>query len=508
MNKDVRIALDAMGGDHGPSVVVPAAAIALERRPDIDFILFGDENGDRAASRRRIPRWRRKSRVVHCDVAVKMTDKPSQALRVGRRASSMWLAIEAVKKGEADCAVSAGNTGALMAMAKVCLRTMAADRPPGDRGDVADAARRIDRARRRRDDRRRRAAPRRSRDHGRGDGAHRVRHRQPDRRSAQCRRRGDQGHRGGQGRRPRPARDGPADTCAITASSRATISARARSTSFVTEGFTGNIALKTAEGTAKQIGQYMRDAIEPQLDVAHRLFRSRATAFARCATRWTPARVNGGVFLGLDGVVIKSSWRRGRRELRRRHRGRLRHGAPGIARQNSRNDRPGQRGARPGRAAAVRETMRLREPSAFMTSDNPSLRRARRRRRVCPRASSPTPSSATKVDTTDEWIVQRTGIRQRYIAAEGETTSTLARRGRRGGAAPTRGLRRRRHRSHHRRHLDAGLHLSGGRDPGPGRSRHHRTASPSICRRSAPASSSRWRRRTSFCFPARTSARW
>ena len=70
------------------------------------------------------------SRVIHTDVAVSMHDKPSQALRRGRKTSSMWLAIEAVKKGEADVAVSAGNTGALMAMARFCLRMLPGiDRP-------------------------------------------------------------------------------------------------------------------------------------------------------------------------------------------------------------------------------------------------------------------------------------------------------------------------------------------------------------------------------------------
>ena len=76
------------------------------------------------------PQLKAVSRVIHTDVAVKMDDKPSQALRQGRWKSSMWLAIDAVKKGEADVAVSAGNTGALMAMAKIHLRTMAGiDRP-------------------------------------------------------------------------------------------------------------------------------------------------------------------------------------------------------------------------------------------------------------------------------------------------------------------------------------------------------------------------------------------
>src|SRR5213075_747756 len=70
------------------------------------------------------PAMRAASRVIHTDVAVRMDDKPSQALRRGRKTSSMWLAIDAVKRGEADTAVSAGNTGALMAMARFNLRSL------------------------------------------------------------------------------------------------------------------------------------------------------------------------------------------------------------------------------------------------------------------------------------------------------------------------------------------------------------------------------------------------
>ena len=128
MPQKVRIALDAMGGDHGPSVVVPGAALALAQHPDSTFILFGD--------RVRIepllaahPQLSQTSRLVHTDVAVRMDDKPSQALRNGRWKSSMWLAIDAVKKGEADVAVSAGNTGALMAMARFNLKML-----PGSSG--------------------------------------------------------------------------------------------------------------------------------------------------------------------------------------------------------------------------------------------------------------------------------------------------------------------------------------------------------------------------------------
>src|SRR5207244_5784507 len=105
------------------------------------FLLFGDRKLIEPQLAK-YPAMKAASRVIHTDVAVSNNDKPSQALRRGRKTSSMWLAIEAVKKGEADVAVSAGNTGALMAMARFCLRTLPGiDRPaiaavwPTARGD-------------------------------------------------------------------------------------------------------------------------------------------------------------------------------------------------------------------------------------------------------------------------------------------------------------------------------------------------------------------------------------
>src|SRR5215471_6006504 len=111
MPQKVRIALDAMGGDHGAAVVVPGAELSLAHHSDIEFLFFGDRAvlGPLLDAR---PRLKSNSRVVHTDVAITMNDKPSQALRKGRWKSSMWLAIDAVKKGEADVVVSAGNTGA------------------------------------------------------------------------------------------------------------------------------------------------------------------------------------------------------------------------------------------------------------------------------------------------------------------------------------------------------------------------------------------------------------
>ena len=111
-----------MGGDHAPNMVVAGADLARRRHPKVKFLLFGDE--------RRIAPLLDKRKALrslvslhHTDIAVAADAKPSVALRSGRN-SSMRLAIDAVAGGGADCVVSAGNTGALMAMAKVVLKTL------------------------------------------------------------------------------------------------------------------------------------------------------------------------------------------------------------------------------------------------------------------------------------------------------------------------------------------------------------------------------------------------
>lgn len=122
------IALDAMGGDVGPAVVVAGAELARERYPSLRFRLHGQEPAIREALAH-APRVAAEAEIVHVDGVVLGTDKPSQAIRRAR-STSMGLAIQAVKTGEASAAVSAGNTGALMAIAKLALRTMdGIDRP-------------------------------------------------------------------------------------------------------------------------------------------------------------------------------------------------------------------------------------------------------------------------------------------------------------------------------------------------------------------------------------------
>ena len=123
-----RIAIDAMGGDSGPAAMIAGASRTRRREPGFEFLIFGDE----AAVRAQLARHGNLASgvaVVHSPEAIASSEKPSQAIRRART-TSMGMAINAVKEGKADAAVSAGNTGAMMAMSKLALRTMPGiDRP-------------------------------------------------------------------------------------------------------------------------------------------------------------------------------------------------------------------------------------------------------------------------------------------------------------------------------------------------------------------------------------------
>ncbi|HET7651208.1 MAG TPA: phosphate acyltransferase PlsX [Gammaproteobacteria bacterium] len=124
----VTIALDAMGGDHGPSVVIPAALDMLSRNPSLRVILVGDTATLQKSLRGRTE-YGDRLKIQHATQVVLMDELPSQALR-GKKDSSMRVAINLVKEGVADACVSAGNTGALMATARFVLKTIPGiDRP-------------------------------------------------------------------------------------------------------------------------------------------------------------------------------------------------------------------------------------------------------------------------------------------------------------------------------------------------------------------------------------------
>ena len=292
-----------MGGDNAPEVVIQGADIALERDPGLAFILVGDEERIRSllANTKRLKA--REPEIVHTDKAIGSADKPSVALRAGR-GSSMRMAIDLVGKGRADCIVSAGNTGALMAMAKFVLRTVPGiDRPaiaslfPTLKGESAmlDLGANIE-----------------------CDATNLVQFAimgQIFARTVLGLERplvgllnvGSEEQKGHESVRDaatilRNIQDMPFDFHGfvegddITAGTVDVV---------VTDGFTGNVALKTAEGTSRLIGQFLREAFRSSLmsKVGYVLARG---AIGQLRQRIDPRRYNGAMFLGLNGIAVKS----------------------------------------------------------------------------------------------------------------------------------------------------------------------------------------------------------
>ena len=303
MPDKARIALDAMGGDHGPSVVLPGADISLTRHPDIEFRLYGD----RAVMEpivEGLPRLKTNAKLVHTDVSIRMGDKPSQALRRGRWKSSMWLAIDAVKKGEADVSISAGNTGALMAMARFNLKTIKGiERPaiaalwPTLKGESvvldvgasigADEEHLINLA-------------------AMGSAMARVLF-DIERPTVGLLNVGVEEIKGLEAVREagQRLREGNFPYFDYIGFVEGDDIGKGAADVVVTEGFAGNIALKTAEGTARQFAQYLKDAMARTLAARLGYLLARH-AFRTLREKMDPRKANGGVFLGLNGIVIKS----------------------------------------------------------------------------------------------------------------------------------------------------------------------------------------------------------
>ncbi len=299
----IKIAVDAMGGDNGPEVIVPGILKVLERRDDVQFLLFGQEDVVQPVLER-FPRVRDSSSFIHCDVAVRMDDKPSQALRHGRKVSSMWKAIDAVKQGEADFCVSAGNTGALMAMSKFCLRMMhGIERPaiaaiwPTLRAEsvVLDVGATIG------------AGARQLVDFAiLGAAMARVLF-EVDRPTVGLLNVGVEEIKGQEEVKEAGAMLRAANLASMQYEGFVEGDDIGKGTVdvVVTEGFSGNIALKTAEGTAKQIGEYLRAAMSRTLLAKIGYFFAQ-NAFRRLRERMDVRKANGGVFLGMNGIVVKS----------------------------------------------------------------------------------------------------------------------------------------------------------------------------------------------------------
>ncbi len=303
MPNSLRIAIDAMGGDVGVRVMVAGAALAHARHPHLRYLFVGDQQRiERGLDEH--PELRAVSDVLHTDQVVSGDDKPSQALRNGR-GSSMGLAIDAVKQGHAGAALSSGNTGALMAMAKLALRTMPGiDRPAlaamlptlGDNDVVmldlganteCDANNLVQFALMGAAYARTAMGLARPRvallniGTEAGKGTDSVR-------EAAARLHGAAGL--------------PLEFCGFIEGDKLS---RGEVDVVVHDGFSGNIALKTIEGTARFVTDLLRRAFTSSIRSKLGFLISRpATELLR--HHLDPNNHNGAVFLGLNGVVLKS----------------------------------------------------------------------------------------------------------------------------------------------------------------------------------------------------------
>jgi glycerol-3-phosphate acyltransferase PlsX len=301
----VVISIDAMGGDHGPSVTVPGVALALERLQGraVRFLLHGDQ-ARIEAELARLPAARAVCDIRHSDLVIAAGEKAATALRRGK-GSTVWNAIEALKLGDAQAAVSAGNTGAVMAIAKLQLRMVGGvERPaavaswPTLRGTIAvldvganiasDAAQLMEFA-------------------IMGEAFHCAVHGQPGKRSTvgllNVGSEEQKGHEAvREAHRLLRAHDLGFDYHGFVEGNDI---AMGTVDVVVTDGFTGNAVLKTGEGMARFFAATLRETLTSSpMAKAGALLAS--GALKQMKARLDPSSVNGGPLLGLKGTVVKS----------------------------------------------------------------------------------------------------------------------------------------------------------------------------------------------------------
>ncbi len=292
-----------MGGDHGPSVVAPgvARAVTLLGGADVRFLLHGDE-AQISAAIARLPILQGRVEIRPAERVIANDEKPAQAMRRGK-GTSMWNAVESVKSGEAQAAVSAGNTGALMAISKLQLRMIGdLERPalvaswPTMRGITAvldvganldcDAERLVDFA-------------------IMGAAFHRAVHKSqhPTVGVLNVGSEDEKGHDEVRGaNRILRATQFDMDYQGFVEGDDI---AKGSVDVVVTDGFTGNVAIKTAEGLARFFRNEMRGAFTASLLSRIGAFFAQAS-LGKMRDRLDPSAINGGPFLGLNGIVVKS----------------------------------------------------------------------------------------------------------------------------------------------------------------------------------------------------------
>ncbi len=301
MTQQITIAIDAMGGDFGPSVTIPAVANVLDKQGDIKFLIYGDKKLVEPLLNQH-SKLKRTCEFIHTDIAVSSTDKPSRALRNGK-GSSMRLAIEAVKEGKADGVVSAGNTGALMVMSKLILKSLPGISRPAIAGvmpTVKDKTVMLDLGANLECD-----AEILTQFAVLGSvyakvvqgisnptvgllniGTEEMKGHDEIRAAAEV-----------LSNVPFPGKYyGFIEGDDIT---KGTVNV------VVTDGFTGNVALKTAEGVGKLMKGFMTDAFKssPLAIIGYLLSMK---AIKRAKDKMDPRKYNGGMFLGVNGICVKS----------------------------------------------------------------------------------------------------------------------------------------------------------------------------------------------------------
>jgi glycerol-3-phosphate acyltransferase PlsX len=300
--RELTVSIDAMGGDSGPSVVVAALARSVLRHPTVKFILHGDEAELNPLFAKRAKLLERIS-IRHAPERVRMEEKPSLALRRGRN-TSMWRAIDSVKKKEAQVVISAGNTGALMAMSMFQLGTLDnISRPaiaalwPTKRGQsvVLDVGANVS------------ASDEQLVDFAVMGEAFARAILGLERPTVGILNVGSEDMKGNDAVKAAAhiLRNNPSLPIEFAGFVEGDDISEGTVDVIVTDGFTGNVALKTAEGTAKLIVHYLRSALR-------RSFLGRLGAVVAGGAlnalrrKLDPRASNGGIFLGLDGVVVKS----------------------------------------------------------------------------------------------------------------------------------------------------------------------------------------------------------
>jgi glycerol-3-phosphate acyltransferase PlsX len=299
------ISVDAMGGDRGPAAVVAGIVLSVRKHPDLHIVLHGDE-AQVAPLLAREPVLKGRVTLRHAERTVTMDDKPSQVMRHGQ-GTSMWAAIESVKTGEATVAVSCGNTGALMAVSMLRLRKLpGVNRPaiacfwpsrnPAGFNVMLDVGADV------------KAEASDLLQYAIMGAAYATDALSLTRPRVGLLNVGTEEHKGRAELKEAHdllAADAPTGAYDFVGFVEGLDLPSDRVDVIVTDGFTGNVALKTGEGTAKLAGDFLREAFAAGL-LSRFASLLALNSLKRLQKRIDTRRVNGGVFLGLNGAVVKS----------------------------------------------------------------------------------------------------------------------------------------------------------------------------------------------------------